>query len=251
MLATRKIRAAFTLIELLVVVAIIALLISILLPSLSKAKENGRRAVCMSNLHHLGLAFSQYFDDYDHTLPEAAMMPSLTPNPTDPGYYPPITFYLMPYARNQQLFKCPSDMPGSTPRDPEYAGKSFFDSEGTSYEYSPVFSFLSEFLEGASETLGRELKPRVGVGDAYVKWEVLNLPWHYAILVQGFVNRFLRVRTSDLHLLKDYGDYHGYRGSRDDPNHAIMNTLYADCHVEDRWRMWEPPEDPNNYQIPK
>src|SRR5438105_3767832 len=54
---------AFTLIELLVVVAVIALLIAILLPSLSEARERGRRAVCASNLHEIGLAIYTYAHD--------------------------------------------------------------------------------------------------------------------------------------------------------------------------------------------
>ncbi len=51
---------AFTLVELLVVVAIIALLISILLPSLTRAKEQARTVVCKTNLRGLGLANRQY-----------------------------------------------------------------------------------------------------------------------------------------------------------------------------------------------
>lgn len=69
----------FTLVELLVVVSIIALLIAILLPSLRKAREQAKCAVCLSNLHQMGLSLTTYaLENRDH-FPAAACGAAIAP----------------------------------------------------------------------------------------------------------------------------------------------------------------------------
>jgi prepilin-type N-terminal cleavage/methylation domain-containing protein/prepilin-type processing-associated H-X9-DG protein len=59
----------FTLIELLVVISIIALLMAILMPTLSRAKELAAEAVCMANLRQWGTAYSMFTSDHDGGFP--------------------------------------------------------------------------------------------------------------------------------------------------------------------------------------
>ncbi len=61
--------AAFTLIELLVVVSIIALLVSILMPALGRARDQAKRVRCAANLHQIGVGLHTYAASYEGTLP--------------------------------------------------------------------------------------------------------------------------------------------------------------------------------------
>jgi prepilin-type N-terminal cleavage/methylation domain-containing protein/prepilin-type processing-associated H-X9-DG protein len=86
-------RTAFTLIELLVVVAIIALLISILLPSLQRARRQARSAVCLSNLRGMGQAVTSY----------AAESKDALPGPLHPAVYREVADRPDEYFRNRFL----------------------------------------------------------------------------------------------------------------------------------------------------
>ena len=111
-------RTGFTLIELLVVIAIIGLLISILLPSLSKARSVAKRARCASNLRQLGMTAHFYFGDHRDYVPLISSSSIRGGNITW-RYKEPHTgrMLLDEYASNEDLFKCPD------PFDPTNSGE--------------------------------------------------------------------------------------------------------------------------------
>jgi prepilin-type N-terminal cleavage/methylation domain-containing protein len=128
-------RRAFTLIELLVVIAIIAILIGIIAPSLVQARRNAERTTCATRLRDVGMAMRSYLDGSNDVYPYASFMPSIGPFPlqdTDPLY---ISKVLTRDAVDQlEIFQCPSDRPNGE-REAPNQGKTYFDTEGSSYEY--------------------------------------------------------------------------------------------------------------------
>ena len=95
-------KSGFTLVELLVVVAIIALLVSILLPTLGKAKEQAKIVVCKSNLKSMGLSFAFYASEHNDWYPAGSAYG---------GSYYEYTWdsILRPYYETMGLIHCPSD----------------------------------------------------------------------------------------------------------------------------------------------
>ena len=156
-------RSGFTLIELLVVVAIIALLISILLPSLSGAREQTKMVKCLSNLRQIGTAMVRYFQDNNDWFPhekrngissptdmrftgvyygghpgrpgawvydDVAIRDTPAGRPFNPYIYPDAPDFDIPptdaqfdSSRNMPIFYCPSDTGGVFAQDSQGDGE--------------------------------------------------------------------------------------------------------------------------------
>lgn len=85
-----KSKKTFTLIELLVVVAIIGILISLLLPSLSRAREEAKNVICKSNLKQIGVAVYLYAESNDDLMPTSNIGNSA-------NFSPGMVYYTAPY----------------------------------------------------------------------------------------------------------------------------------------------------------
>ncbi|RYX85947.1 DUF1559 domain-containing protein [bacterium] len=110
---SRQSKSAFTLIELLVVIAIIAILAAILFPVFARARENARKASCMSNLKQIGLGLMQYSQDYDEKFPNNGQYGTgSTGNNYATNNNGNWMRGVQPYIKSWQIFLCPSATTG-------------------------------------------------------------------------------------------------------------------------------------------
>jgi len=187
-------RRAFTLIELLVTISVIGLLVGIMVPALSSARASAKRTACASNLRQVGAGLAMYMSANRDRFPHASFMPSMIPLP-DTGPKPiRIADVLKIEVGEPQAFHCPSDIADDARLDPN-RGLSYFQSEGSSYEYR------------TRPPLGGRTAPEVS----------------------AMFDRFdIKVADNAFWVLRDYNNFHGPGGKP-----GARRYLYSDGHVTD------------------
>ncbi len=248
----------FTLVELLVVVAIIALLVSILLPTLGRAKELARRAICGSNLRNIGTGIKMYQTESDDAPPwiESTSWASTTgtgaTSTTTPTAVSPtaLMFMLVRMGQPVGLFVCPSD---------DSAGKMLTTrhGSGTNTYYYWDFYDTEKSSPSASENCSKVSYSTQGPV--------------YSMATAGYVPGFTYSSQSGLVVMADKTpefdktDDNGVTAQTDWANTGLsdaarkkgmsqnhgsgdaINVLYADAHVSDQKRADVGISDDNIY----
>jgi prepilin-type N-terminal cleavage/methylation domain-containing protein/prepilin-type processing-associated H-X9-DG protein len=204
-----RLRRGFTLIELLVVIGIIAILIGILLPTLSRVRKSGYTVQCRAQLKDIGNVFQMYLQDSKDRLPRVNPLPSYAPPINS---FPYLIEVFLPYTKNvRKVFLCPSDhitrednrTDNARSTDPRYLGAglstgalTYYDREGSSFEYN---TWLNAFSGGNT--------------------------FHQAL---AHAREQLGITQNQFRIFNDFEPFHGKKGTP-----GSTNFLFADWHVDD------------------
>jgi len=211
----------FTLIEMLTVISIIGLLVGMLLPALSGAREKGRQVACQSNLHQIGVAILVYAGDYQNHTPPAFE----TENGQEVTWY---TLLTNGNYTTTKVFQCPDDRrnatTGTTPMTPRsYAMVIGYQNTAASYNNNGVGNF---WIAGSRLTCPWLTNSQVAVVAEYYTSPTVANPIVPTLEDQGTISPFV---TSS------YGAWSQSNptpSSRHSGSPLTGNYLFLDGHVQ-------------------
>ncbi len=229
-------RKGFTLIELLVVIAIIAVLMAILMPALSRVKEQAREMVCQGNLRQYGIAQALYLDDHDDRYPSAWTSLVKTESPVggyqrfcrwhDPRY--PADGPFWPYLKKGKVHLCPSF-------------KIIAKSEGTKHPShvasNPVIPYYSYSMNAYLGSRSGAATGSEGRGGILKRSEITrsNAEVFFFAAENMWLRPGCRWVLNDNALCPDgrdwFGTFHGT--SQTDLNAGTINAVFVDAHVQE------------------
>jgi prepilin-type N-terminal cleavage/methylation domain-containing protein/prepilin-type processing-associated H-X9-DG protein len=246
-LLSQSCRRGFTLIELLVVIAIIAILAAMLLPTLAKAKEKGKRIACLSNMRQVGIALHMYEQDTKRLPTKRHPVDHFN----DPFAPPNVLNLLIPYLGSKpglaspKVYNCPSLKPHP---NPGYA-PTIYSSTGLSANTVPLGRPLSAVPRPASTILMQEawslshqlwnqpepddrsdavLEGRAST--TYSEWHM----WASISTHDSFITRYFRENLSNAHeeggnlvFVDGHAEYKKYRKLRSGDFGLLPDVLYS------------------------
>ncbi|GMU23497.1 MAG: hypothetical protein AMXMBFR13_35750 [Phycisphaerae bacterium] len=236
----------FTLIEVLVVVAIIGLLVSILIPSLSKAREQARKAACQSNLHQVMIGFFGYTSRLGEYVPRAAghelggktgrvglvdpWLPAMMFGGGLPADQRPLNREI---GKAYDLFRCPADKGEPLwwfDTEGYQATSTAFDLYGSSYFYASGYNRMI----GVIEPMG--LAKLVGVEFAYKRFQASMLPNGESVKVSFYPRPAKKVVVGDVPIYRTMpgviAPNRRAQWHRQDARDLWANAAFLDGHAE-------------------
>jgi prepilin-type N-terminal cleavage/methylation domain-containing protein/prepilin-type processing-associated H-X9-DG protein len=228
-----KKQKAFTLLELLVVIGMIAILLAVMVPSLARAKELGRKTSCLSNLHQFYLAAMVYTQDYKGSFPMAYYTVKSTGQRTDycwdftvvrsAGVVSVSSGTLWQGETIEKIQQCPSFSGQSNTASDPYTG----------YNYNTSYIGHGQ----------NEMQPEPD------KWNQISRPAYCALFGDGQysqgANKFMRSSgpsDSDTNFVGRWAGTQGYRHDRK------TNVIWCDGKVESRPDCYTSTTDPETKQ---
>jgi len=233
----------FTLIELLVVIAIIAILAAILFPVFAQARDKARSASCLSNLKQMGTAWMMYSQDYDERFPQSQPLNVWGDCATmkDRGSFGGwVGNLLVPYTKNTDIFKCPSNPKGNTVNTGNNCANGNNDEAFAKSKWNIPYVYMSysyNYVALDGKGLAQISKPAdsIAIWDSVSAWT--DCPYAQAgscgIWNQRDIPVFLKKVNLPLHPRMDKSwTTNATLVNQEAPHQNLINYMYADGHAK-------------------